>query len=101
MKEETQKEKQLVKFLTEYKKQIKKGREVPEAIEIVVTEKGKAILLSSLILSIGFGPMITSSFVPTVHFGTLSAVIMVTAVFGDLLVLPSLICCFHSIFLRR
>lgn len=90
-----------IHFLTEYKKQIKKGCEVPEAIEIVVTEKGKAILLSSLILSIGFGTMITSSFVPTVHFGTLSAVIMVTAVFGDLVVLPSLICCFHSIFSRR
>lgn len=90
-----------IHFLTEYKVQMKNGLNVPEAIERVIAGKGKAILLSSLILSIGFGTMIFSRFVPTVHFGLLSAVIMATAVIGDLVLLPSLICCFYSFAGRR
>lgn len=90
-----------IHFLTEYKVQVKNGLNVPEAIERVIAGKGKAILLSSLILSIGFGTMIFSRFVPTVHFGLLSAVIMATAVIGDLVLLPSLICCFYSFAGRR
>ena len=44
-----------------------------------------------LILCIGFGVLILSRFVPTMNFGMLSAIIMITAVIGDLVVLPSII----------
>jgi predicted RND superfamily exporter protein len=53
--------------------------------------KGRAILSSSLILCIGFGVLVLSRFVPTINFGMLSAIIMITAVIGDLVVLPSII----------
>jgi hypothetical protein len=86
-----------IHFLTEYINKRKRGISIPETIELVITGKGRAISLSSLILCIGFGTMITSSFVPTVHFGALSAIIMITAVIGDLIVLPSILCFYHSI----
>ena len=53
--------------------------------------KGRAILSSSIILSIGFGVLILSRFVPIMHFGFLTSVIMLTAVVGDLVVLPAII----------
>jgi len=90
-----------IHFLIAYINQRKNGLEIPVAIESVVAEKGRAILLSSLILCIGFGTMVTSSFVPTLHFGALSAVIMVTAVIGDLIVLPSILCFYHSLLKNR
>ncbi len=90
-----------IHFLIEYIKKRKSGLEIPVAVESVIAEKGKAILLSSLILCIGFGTMVTSKFVPTVHFGALSAVIMVTAVIGDLIVLPSMLCFYHFFLKNR
>ena len=54
-----------------------------------ILDKGTAICASSLILVIGFGVLLFSSFVPTMSFGGLSAVIMITALIGDLIVLPA------------
>ena len=63
------------------------------SVKTVSFLKGGAILLSSLILCIGFGVLMLSRFVPTMNFGMLSAIIMITAVIGDLVVLPSIILC--------
>ena len=71
----------------------RKVPESPESVKTVIFLKGRAILLSSLILCIGFGVLILSRFVPTINFGMLSAIIMITAVIGDLVVLPSIILC--------
>jgi hypothetical protein len=90
-----------IHFLIEYKNKRKMGLEIPVAIEFVIAEKGRAILLSSIILCIGFGTMMTSQFVPTVHFGALSSIIMVTAVIGDLIILPSILGFSHSFFKKR
>lgn len=80
-----------IHFLFEYKEQRDSGRNISEALDRVMMRKGRAILTSSFILSIGFGVMIFSSFIPIVSFGVLSAVIMITAVVGDLIVLPSVL----------
>lgn len=80
-----------IHFLFEYKAQRESGRTIPEALDRVMMRKGRAILTSSVILCIGFGVMIFSRFIPIVSFGILSAVIMITAVIGDLIVLPSVL----------
>ena len=63
------------------------------SVKTIISLKGRAILSSSLILCIGFGVLVLSRFVPTMNFGMLSAIIMITAVIGDLVVLPSIILC--------
>jgi len=80
-----------IHFLFEYKVQRDSGRDISEALDRVMIRKGRAILTSSVILCIGFGVMIFSRFIPIVSFGILSAVIMITAVIGDLIVLPSVL----------
>jgi predicted RND superfamily exporter protein len=60
-----------------------------EALRRSILEKGVAISATSLILVIGFSVLLLSNFVPTMSFGGLSAVIMVTAWIGDMIVLPA------------
>ena len=63
---------------------------VADALQAASARKGQAILMSSVILCIGFGIMVLSRFVPIIHFGLLSAIIMITALAGDLVVLPAI-----------
>ncbi|MCF6246260.1 MAG: MMPL family transporter [Desulfobacula sp.] len=79
-----------IHFLSEFRWNLDQGKDVEEAIVDTIHYKGKAILLSSVILAIGFGVMIFSRFVPTINFGALTSIIMVAAVIGDLLILPSM-----------
>ena len=80
-----------IHFLSEYQQRRAQGLLVSEAIMHVIDSKGRAILSSSLILCIGFGVMVLSRFVPVIHFGLLCAIIMITAVIGDLVLLPAVI----------
>jgi predicted RND superfamily exporter protein len=57
----------------------------------VLLFKGRAMMSSSLILCIGFGVLLFGSFVPTMNFGLLTAIIMITALVGDMVVLPSIL----------
>lgn len=79
-----------IHFLTEYQRQRAENRSIKQALQATYTNKGQAILISSAILFIGFGIMVFSRFVPIIHFGLLSAIIMVTALIGDLVVLPAI-----------
>lgn len=78
-----------IHFLTEYNRKRAESLPMREALQRAILEKGTAICASSLILVIGFGVLLFSSFVPTMSFGGLSAVIMITALVGDLIVLPA------------
>ena len=80
-----------IHFLYEYIKQRQAGQERDASLDRVIIRKGRAILTSSVILCIGFGVMMFSKFIPIVNFGVLSAVIMLTALIGDLVVLPAVI----------
>ncbi|NWH06828.1 efflux RND transporter permease subunit [Desulfobacter latus] len=78
-----------IHFLSQVKSNLMAHQDIKAAVAGAILTKGKAIVLSSLILCIGFGVMAFSRFVPTINFGALSAVIMITAVIGDILILPS------------
>ncbi|MBD3245989.1 MAG: MMPL family transporter [Candidatus Omnitrophica bacterium] len=60
-----------------------------EAMYDAFHQKGRPIILTSLILFCGFGVMIFSHFVPTYYFGMLSALLMIHALVVDLIILPS------------
>jgi hypothetical protein len=78
-----------IHFLSQVKSNLMEQSDIKAAIDGAIQTKGKAIILSSLILCLGFSVMVFSRFVPTINFGALSSVIMITAVIGDILLLPS------------
>ena len=80
-----------IHFLTEYRRQRNNNVSVNESVAHTIANKGRAIVSSSVILFIGFGVLIVSNFVPTINFGMLTASIMVTALVGDLIILPSIL----------
>lgn len=79
-----------IHFLTEYNIQRRLGLKVTDGLEHVIMQKGHAIITTSLILCIGFGVLVFSNFVPTFYFGLLSAMVMLTALVGDILLLPAI-----------
>lgn len=80
-----------IHFLTAYNLCRQQGLSLEISLERVLIDKGLPIITTSIILCAGFGVLIFSNFVPTFYFGLLSAVIMATALIGDMLLLPSII----------
>jgi len=78
-----------IHFLTDYKSGENMFDSSGGLVKSVIYRKGPALISSSFILAIGFGILVLSSFIPTVQFGFLCAVIMLAAIFADLLILPS------------
>jgi predicted RND superfamily exporter protein len=79
-----------IHFLTEYNLYRKKQHSLPTSLELAIVNKGLAIVATSVILCIGFGVLVFSSFVPTIYFGLLSALVMLAALVGDLILLPAI-----------
>lgn len=82
-----------IHFLSAYADNLPSNLSHRECVARVILWKGPAMVSSSVILLIGFGVLVSSHFVPTVHFGLLSAVIMLSALAGDILFLPALLLC--------
>ena len=80
-----------VHYLVHYQEQRQKGKTRREAAQAGITEKGGAILTTSTILTGSFAILCFSSFVPTIQFGILCSIIMISAVIGDIVILPSLL----------
>jgi hypothetical protein len=53
---------------------------------------GRPIVLTSLILVIGFMALTAGSFAPSIYFGLVMSVIVVLALVADLLLTPSILC---------
>jgi predicted RND superfamily exporter protein len=85
-----------IHYLTEYKRRRAENHTLREALHLVTLEKGKGICASTAILFISFSVLMLSQFVPTISFGGLSAVIMLTAWIGDMVVLPSIMLAFSA-----
>ena len=80
-----------VHFICSYQNQRRQGQTTEKAIEHAVIVKGHPIITTSLIMMGAFAILLFGSFVPTIQFGILSALIMLFAVVSDLLVLPGLL----------
>jgi hypothetical protein len=78
-----------VHFLVRLRRHLSKGAGVPEAIERTLSETGRPIVVTSLVLASGFSVMALASFMPNIYFGVVSAVVVMAALLGDLLMLPA------------
>ncbi len=78
-----------IHFLSAYQEGRNKNKSVGESALYAISKKGEPITITSIILFFGFGVLMFSSFVPTIQFGFLCSIIMLSALFCDLMVLPS------------
>lgn len=80
-----------IHYLFRYEQARALGAPPKQAAEIASVGAGKAILLSTIVLSIGFSVFLFSSLMSGVFFGVLSMVVIVFALIGDLLFLPAML----------
>jgi predicted RND superfamily exporter protein len=80
-----------IHFLSKFKLELNKGKNVMQALRTTYISTGKAIILTSLILSSGFLMLMLSSFQGTFVMGLLVSLSLLFAVAADLLLLPVLI----------
>lgn len=67
------------------------GSTTHESIQRAMTESGRAVVYSSIILVLGFSVLAFGSFIPIMYVGIFGAMIMLLAVLGDLFFLPALL----------
>jgi hypothetical protein len=80
-----------VHFIAEYKQSLAKTSSVKHSVRLALVNKGRAMVFTSAILAAAFGILIVSNFLPTAHFGLLSALTMLFALVADLFFLPALL----------
>lgn len=85
-----------IHFLTKYQAKRRALVPIERAVEEVLLSKGRAIITSSIVLTLGFVVLIFSNFMPIVNLGLLTTLVMFIAMSGDLVLLPAML-----VFYRR
>jgi predicted RND superfamily exporter protein len=80
-----------VHFLSRYLKELGLDGDVVGAIERTTATTGRPIVFTSVALALGFTVLLSSDFVPVIYLGLYTAVTMVVALIGDLVLLPALL----------
>lgn len=79
-----------IHFLARFKIELNRGLGFENALQITTQKTGRAIIVTSMILILGFGTLITSEFTSTTLMGVLVSITIIFAVIADLILLPSL-----------
>jgi predicted RND superfamily exporter protein len=79
-----------IHYLARFRIELKRGLSFQDALEVTTQKTGRAIIITSIILLIGFGTLITSEFTSTTLMGVLISSTIFFAIIADLVVLPSL-----------
>ena len=79
-----------IHYLVRYNKEFQKDLDDRRALRVTLRSVGKPIIFTTLTISIGFSVLVFSSFAPTAVFGILMVITMLSALAGDLILLPSL-----------
>lgn len=85
-----------IHFLTHYRIEMDRGRDIKHAAVSAIREAGQAISFTSLILASGFSLFVLSFHNGLSHFGVFAAIAIITAVVADLYLLPAL-CAFFRV----
>lgn len=80
-----------IHYLAGYRVERVAGRSVSDSLHIVQQSVGRAAVLSTIALIVGFLVLCTSEFVPTIYFGALVSLAMLGGLVGNLIVLPLLL----------
>ncbi len=81
-----------VHFLSKYlRARREKGLNAEDAVRYAFTTVGKALLITSIVLVVGFSILATSSFELNSGMGLLTAIVIAFALFADFLLLPAIL----------
>ncbi|MBU0992033.1 MAG: MMPL family transporter [Proteobacteria bacterium] len=80
-----------IHLLSRFRYLFNKYRNYERAIDETIKTVGAPVTITSVVLFFGFGVAVVSTFKPIAYFGLLSAITMISALLGDLFVLPALI----------
>jgi predicted RND superfamily exporter protein len=80
-----------IHFLSRFRIELRTSSDIQEAIRLTFYKTGKAILLTSVILLFGFFVLLRSELSGVFAQGVLFSSIIVSALFGDLILLPVLL----------
>ena len=84
-----------IHMMARFREELRKRPSVSEAIEEAVLRCGRAVTVTSVVLACGFFVNLLSSFPYTQALGGLGGVVILSALFCDLLVLPPLLMLFY------
>lgn len=80
-----------IHFLVKYFDLKKKNLSTEETLDAVIYYVGKAIIFTTIVLSVSFAMFAFSAFVPNQNFGIVTAIALIIALIVDLLFLPALL----------
>lgn len=80
-----------VHLFSRYAAEQRKGLEPSDAITIAVRQVGRALVVTSVVLALGFGVLGFGSFTPNVYFGIVASVVISLALVCDLVVVPAVV----------
>ncbi len=80
-----------IHFMHRCRWEFSQHRNYRRALSTATHNVGQAMFYTTLVISAGFLIMVFSNFVPTMHFGLLTAVAMITALIANLVMLPMLL----------
>ena len=80
-----------IHYLYRYNREFKKDLNKDRALRATIKSVGRPIIFTTLTISIGFFVLMLSPFKPTAIFGFLMVITMLSALIGDLILLPTLL----------
>lgn len=87
-----------VHFISQYQRQFEQDRDVSAALRRTMAESGQSVVLTSLILGLGFGIMALAESAGTSNMGKFGALAIFAGLLNDLLLLPALLLTFKDKF---
>ena len=78
-----------VHFMVRLRRCVAAGLSIEEAVDRTVLVAGRPIVITSVVLAAGFLSLLGASFTPNLHFGAVTAGVVMLALACDLVVLPA------------
>lgn len=85
-----------IHFVTHYATNRKKSGDTFKALNETYRSTGQALILTTILLVVGFGMFVFSEFLPNHYFGILCATVLSVALITDLLFLPAILATFYK-----
>ncbi len=80
-----------IHYIAGFQQSLREGLTFDQALQSAQQSVGKAMVLSTIALMVGFTVLATSRFIPTVYFGALVSLAMLGGLVGNLVLLPLLL----------
>jgi len=80
-----------IHFMTRYNTEMHKAKDQEQALRVCLKTELQPVFSTSIALALGFIVLSVSNFVAIIHFGILSAIVMLVAFMNDILITPILL----------